>query len=159
MRAIENRAPWRSASCVFPIFVLTRLNEEIVRARHSGFITCLIARLEPDGALTLANVGHLLPYRNGDDVELEPGLPLGIVAGFEYFETTLQLVHGDALTFLSDGVVEAQDAEGRLFGFERARAMSAHSTVEIARGAGEFGQSDDIMVLSIQYAAAKALHA
>jgi hypothetical protein len=56
-------------------------------------------------------------------------------------------------------VVEAQDAEGRLFGFERAQAMSGHSPMEIARAACEFGQSDDIMVLSIAYSTVEALHA
>lgn len=141
-----------------PAQLLSQLNEEILRARHSGFITCLIARIDSDGKLTLANAGHLLPYRNGDEIELAPGLPLGIVAGLEYSETTLQLLKGDALTFLSDGVVEAQDPEGRLFGFERTRAMSCHSPMEIARAACEFGQSDDITVLSIRYAAAEALH-
>lgn len=142
-----------------PAQLMSRLNEEIVRAGHGGFITCLIARIETDGRLTLANAGHLLPYRNGDEVELAPGLPLGIVAGLEYSETTLQLACGDALTFLSDGVVEAQDAEGRLLGFERARAMSGHSPMEIARAACEFGQSDDITVLSIAYSTVEALHA
>jgi len=46
--------------------------------------------------------------------------------------------------------VEAQNAKGELFGFERAKAMSQEPAAEIARSAVEFGQSDDITVVTIE---------
>jgi serine phosphatase RsbU (regulator of sigma subunit) len=60
------------------------------------------------------------------------GLPLGLVTDAEYAETGTQLNEGNTVTFLSDGVVEARNAEGELFGFERARAVSEQKARDIA---------------------------
>ena len=87
------------------------------------------------------------------------GLPLGIVAGAEYTETTMQLEPGDTLTFISDGVVEAQAATGELFGFDRTRAISQESPDQIAAAAQQFGQQDDISVLTLAFAPAEVLRA
>jgi len=86
------------------------------RAKEGGFVTCLAARIDPGGAVTLANAGHLAPYRNGEEVDLPPRLPLGLIADATYEETRLALAFDEALTFLSDGVVEARDEKGELFG-------------------------------------------
>lgn len=94
-----------AAECPAPAQLLTRLNREMVRLQKGGFITCLCARIAADGAMTIANAGHLPPYRNGDEIELESGLPLGIAPDAAYTESTLQLSPNDCLTFLSDGVV------------------------------------------------------
>jgi serine phosphatase RsbU (regulator of sigma subunit) len=134
-----------------PGLLLTRLNRELVRAQDGGFITCLCARIARDGAVILANAGHLAPYCNGEEVELESGLPLGIAADLEYGETGLQLNHGDRLMLLSDGVVEARKADGELFGFERTRAISTQSAEQIAKTAELFGQEDDITVLTLSF--------
>lgn len=134
-----------------PGLLLTRLNRELVRAQDGGFITCLCARIARDGAVILANAGHLAPYCNGEEVELESGLPLGIAADLEYGETGLQLHHGDRLMLLSDGVVEARKADGELFGFERTRAISTQSAEQIAKAAEVFGQEDDITVLTVSF--------
>ncbi len=101
--------------------------------------------------MTLANAGHLAPYRNGTELEIESGLPLGIAAGTEYGETKLQLAAGDTLMFLSDGVVEAQNGAGELFGFVRTEALATKSADEIAQAAQAFGQSDDITVLTLAF--------
>jgi len=61
---------------------------------------------------------------------------------------------GDTLAFLSDGVVEARNARGELFGFERAAALSAQNAGQISRAARQFGQEDDITVLTLTLAAA-----
>ena len=115
-----------------PAALLTRLNQEMTRSSKEGFVTCLCARVARDSTLTLANAGHLAPYRNGEEMPVESGLPLGIEAGAEYTETTLRLVQGDSLTFLSDGVVEAQNAAGELFGFTRTEALATKRAEEIA---------------------------
>jgi serine phosphatase RsbU (regulator of sigma subunit) len=60
------------------------------------------------------------------------------------------------LTFYSDGVIEAQNGKGELFGFERGREISTQPAVEIAKAAQQFGQSDDITVVAITRTAAIA---
>jgi serine phosphatase RsbU (regulator of sigma subunit) len=54
------------------------------------------------------------------------------------------------LTFYSDGVVEAQNAKGELFGFERGRAISTQPAAAIVEAARQFGQEDDITVVTIE---------
>jgi sigma-B regulation protein RsbU (phosphoserine phosphatase) len=124
-----------------------------------GFATCLCADISSDGMLTLANAGHLAPYRNGEEIALESCLPLGITAFAEFSETSLHLASGDQLTFLSDGVVEAQNHERELFGFDRTCQISTQSAEDIARAAQQFGQEDDITVLTLTFAGAEAIHA
>ena len=142
-----------------PAKLLARLNRLVCAAQNGGFITCLCLRISRDGQVVLANAGHLAPYRSGEEIPLLPGLPLGIAADAEYCETTLQLAPGDALTLLSDGVVEARTKDGELFGFERTRVVSAESAESIARAAQNFGQEDDITVLTLTFAPAEVLHA
>jgi sigma-B regulation protein RsbU (phosphoserine phosphatase) len=119
------------------------------------FATCLCARIYPDGTLTIANAGHLSPYRDGRELELAPSLPLGVIADAEYGQTMFQLNRGDRLVFLSDGVVEATNQHGELFGFERTQQVSNESARYIAQTARHFGQTDDITVLSL-YVASRA---
>jgi hypothetical protein len=119
------------------------------------FATCLCARIYPDGTLTVANAGHLSPYRDGRELELPPGLPLGVIADSHYEQATFLLNRGDRLVFLSDGVVEAQNSEGELFGFERTQQVSNEPARYIAQTAKHFGQTDDITVVSL-YVASRA---
>ena len=119
------------------------------------FATCLCARVYPDGNLTIANAGHLSPYRDGRELPLPPGLPLGVIADSHYEQTTFQLNRGDRLVFLSDGVVEATNHEGELFGFERTQQVSNEPARYIAQTAQRFGQTDDITVVSL-YLASRA---
>ena len=86
---------------------------------------------------------------------LTPSLPLGVIADIQYEQTTFQLNHGDRLVFISDGVVEATNAHGELFGFERTQQVSNESARYIAQTAQHFGQTDDITVVSL-YVASRA---
>jgi hypothetical protein len=139
--------------------MLDRLNRQLCGRTDGGFATCLCALLAPDGALTIANAGHLPPYQNGRELNAEPSLPLGIVTEAAYRETHARLAPGEVLTFLSDGVVEAQSASGELFGFERTREISTQCAEDIADAAQRFGQEDDITVLTVTFASAEVLHA
>ena len=139
---------------IAPAAVLTRLNEQLARSPDGGFITCLCARLSDDGELTVTNAGHLSPYRNGEELDVPADLPLGISPRESYKERTFQLEPGDRLTLLSDGVLEARDAQGMLFGFERTRAISGESATDIAQAARDYGQEDDITVLTLARTAA-----
>jgi serine phosphatase RsbU (regulator of sigma subunit) len=139
-----------AAEGLSPGALLARLNSQMLAAQESGFITCLCMRISPQGAVALANAGHLSPYLRREEVEVESGLPLGVAADQQYGETTLQLEPGQSLTLLSDGVVEAMNAQKELFGFERTRAISAQSAHSIAEAAQQFGQDDDITVLTVK---------
>ncbi|HKF46038.1 MAG TPA: PP2C family protein-serine/threonine phosphatase [Terracidiphilus sp.] len=138
-----------SAEGLEPAKLLARLNQQLTQAQEGGFVTCLCARIEAEGRVTLANAGHLAPYRNREEIAIEPGLPLGIAPDAEYLETTVQLGPAETLMFLSDGVVEARDASGELFGFDRTRSASSGTAQSIAETAQRFGQEDDITVLSL----------
>jgi hypothetical protein len=149
-----------------PATVLEHLNRVLLGAVSSPgavpgldsapcFATCLCARIYPDGALAIANAGHLSPYRDGRELELPPGLPLGVIADSHYEQVTFQLHRGDRLVFLSDGVVEATNHEGELFGFERTQQVSNEPARYIAQTAQRFGQTDDITVVSL-YVASRA---
>lgn len=140
-----------------PSAVLAELNAALRNRGISGFTTCLCADLHPGGALLIANAGQLPPYRNGSEIEIPAGLPLGIDPSANYAEVSLHLAPGDTLTFLSDGVVEARNALGELFGFDRTRQISAHPAQQIADAAVTFGQQDDITVLTLSLAPAHAI--
>lgn len=149
-----------------PATVLGHLNHVLLGAVSSPgavagldsapcFATCLCARIYPDGTLAIANAGHLSPYRDGRELELPPGLPLGVISDSSYEQTTFHLDRGDRLIFLSDGVVEATNQHGELFGFERTQQVSNESARYIAQTAQHFGQTDDITVVSL-YVASRA---
>jgi serine phosphatase RsbU (regulator of sigma subunit) len=139
-----------------PAAVLHELNAALRNSGIEGFTTCLCAYLSSSGVLLIANAGQLPPYRNGQEIEIPAGLPLGVDAAADYAETSLQLAPGDKLTFLSDGVVEARNAVGELFGFERTRQLSSRAAQQIADAAVQFGQQDDITVLTLSLAARPA---
>ncbi len=132
-----------------PTRILLALNRGLVGQMQGGFATCCVARIGQDGAVTIANAGHLAPYVNGVELKLSPGLPLGLAAVVEYEEEHFKLEPDQTLTFVSDGVVEARNAQGELFGFERTQAISNESASQIAKAAEQFGQEDDITVLSL----------
>ncbi|WP_348263572.1 PP2C family protein-serine/threonine phosphatase [Telmatobacter sp. DSM 110680] len=132
-----------------PAAVLIRLNRQQAETQDGGFITCICARVTDQGEVTLANAGHLSPYRNGEELLVSSDLPLGISPEETYEECTFHLEPGDQLTLLSDGVLEATDAKGELFGFERTRAISSQTAGTIAEAALKFGQEDDITVLTL----------
>ncbi len=133
-----------------PAAILEGLNRRLV-GRGSGFTTCLVLAMHTDGTGRIANAGHLAPYRNGSEMEFSAHLPLGLSMETQYAETMLSLREGDRLTFLSDGVVEARNKDGELFGFDRTRLSSTKQAEEIVTAAQLFGQEDDITVLTMQY--------
>lgn len=139
-----------------PDEILALLNQ---RLQGRGLVTCLVLRIDGCGSVELANAGHLPPYVNGKELAVEGSLPLGALPGIVFEATRFQLVEGDSLLLVSDGIVEAQNQRGELFGFERTRAISTRSAEEIASAAQAFGQEDDITVLRLQFTPAEMLHA
>ncbi|MGB6191548.1 MAG: PP2C family protein-serine/threonine phosphatase [Terracidiphilus sp.] len=139
----------RTMPALSPTRVLAALNRGLVGQMQDSFVTCCAARLGHDGKVTIANAGHLPPYENGAEVPVSTGLPLGIDPCAEYEESHFLLSAGSRLTFLSDGIVEARSPSGELFGFERTLQLSNSAAETIAQAAIDFGQEDDITVLTL----------
>jgi serine phosphatase RsbU (regulator of sigma subunit) len=97
-------------------------------------------RIDGNGSAELANAGHLPPYINGRQMALDGALPLGALPDISLSATRLQLREGESMLLVSDGVVEARNSAGELFGFERTAAISTESAQNIAHAAQAFGQ-------------------
>jgi serine phosphatase RsbU (regulator of sigma subunit) len=146
--------------------VLLRVNEALsARIPASMFVTCFYGVLDPkSGIFAYANAGHDVPYvrRGGDCEELRArGMPLGLMPGMSYEEKEIVLDSGEAVLFYTDGLVEAHDPKGEMFGFPRLRALVADQGKE--RSLGEFlleelysftgeewEQEDDITLLTLR---------
>ena len=160
------RAVAQALDSTSPGKVLERVNETLLaRIPPNMFVTCFYAILEPEsGRLTYANAGHDLPYlhRNGDAEELRArGMPLGLMPGRGYEEKKTILEAGERALFYSDGLVEAHDPKGEMFGFPRLRALIAEHAEEGSIGdflmeelysfVGEgWEQEDDITLLTLR---------
>ena len=133
-----------------PLALLQALNRRLL-GRSDARATCLALRIEKDGHVILANAGHLPPYWNEKELEIEGSLPLGLVENADYTRFAFQMSANDRLLLLSDGVAEATDEKGMLFGFDRVQELiRSHPTaVSIANAAQAFGQNDDISVISV----------
>jgi Stage II sporulation protein E (SpoIIE) len=136
--------------------MLAAMNNRMLSRTQGGFTTCLIVCADADGFVRMANAGHLPPFLNGQELSIENGLPLGLSASTTYAESTVHLVENQQLTLLTDGVVEARSATKELFGFERTAAIAKSSAESIAQAAREFGQEDDITVLTLKLQPASA---
>jgi len=147
--------------------VLAQVNETLVaRIPQNMFVTCFYAILDPKSAtLRYANAGHDPPYisRSGEYAEelRARGMPLGLLAEMEYEEQGVSLGEGESVLFYSDGLVEAHDPQGEMFGFPRLMALVAEHGEKGSLGAflmeelyafvGEgWEQEDDITLLTLQ---------
>jgi serine phosphatase RsbU (regulator of sigma subunit)/CHASE1-domain containing sensor protein/anti-sigma regulatory factor (Ser/Thr protein kinase) len=153
---------------IAPGRVLAEANEVLYAYIPAGtFVTCFYAVLDPEsGRLVYANAGHDPPYsqRGGDAQELRArGMPLGLMPGMPYEEKEAVLAAGDDLLLYSDGLVEAHNPEGEMFGFPRLRKVimtqSAGSgeelvdflLAELGRFTGaDSEQEDDITLVTLE---------
>ena len=146
--------------------VLRRVNEVLhPDIPPNMFVTCLYAILDPkSGRMHYANAGHDLPYLRHHDGASElraTGMPLGLMPGMAYEEKEAVLEAGDSVLFYSDGLVEAHDPRGEMFGFPRLQGfVGAHPggakmidflLDELARFVGDgWEQEDDITLVTLQ---------
>jgi hypothetical protein len=130
------------------------------------FATLVYLELHPgSGAVHLMNAGHLPPLVLGADgpSEMEPvAPPLGILPEAEYPEQRLVIAPGDSLVAYSDGVTDARNAAGEMFGDDRLRALLADSRglgpadlgmrllAEILKFAGEERLPDDLSLIILR---------
>ncbi len=139
-----------------PVQMLERLNRCLCGRLQGGFVTAIILRLRLDGNIMLANAGHLPPFLNQRELEMEGSLPLGLLPSAAYDEHPIRLHPGDQLSLYTDGLVEARNATGELYGFDRMQTLfasrpTAQQATDIAIA---FGQDDDITVLTLTRLAA-----
>jgi len=151
--------------------VLARVNETVLaRIPANMFVTCFYAILDPKSAsLIYANAGHDLPYlhrASGEAEELRArGMPLGLMPAMGYEEKETVLKAGEVALFYSDGLVEAHNPKGEMFGFPRLRRLVAKYGEERSLGetlleelysftGGEgWEQEDDITLVTLRRSA------
>jgi Stage II sporulation protein E (SpoIIE) len=138
-------------STASPSEILAGLSRRLHGRLQGGFATCLVLRIDPQGACTIACAGHPSPLLNGCEIDLPGALPLGIDPSVAYPEIQLQIEPGDRFALYTDGLLEARAPSGEIFSFERLQSLFA-SDADAAAATAEavaFGQEDDITVLTL----------
>jgi phosphoserine phosphatase RsbU/P len=143
-----------------PADILRGLNQRLLGRTQGGFTTCVAIRIDSTGRTVIANAGHLSPFCAGREIMLPGSLPLGLAAEADYESVSFDLEPDETLTFFTDGVLEARNAKGALYGFERLSSlMEAQPSVQqVVDAACSFGQEDDITVLSVKRVVDSELH-
>ncbi len=148
--------------------VLERVNEALCpNIAPNMFVTCFYGVLDPAGGhLTYANAGHNLPCCRHENLATElraRGMPLGLMPGMSYEENETTLELGDSVLFYSDGLVEAHNPQGEMFGTPRLRSLLAEPArgakdltaillKELGRFTGEgWEQEDDVTLLVLRW--------
>jgi serine phosphatase RsbU (regulator of sigma subunit) len=111
---------------VDPVTVLATMNKALIgRNQPELFFTAIYLTLDvKSGEIVLANAGHPLPYVARSDgsvaiVEQGSAEPVGILDEAHFAATRLTLGNGDSLVLYTDGVIEAADPSGSLYGIDR----------------------------------------
>ena len=117
---------------VEPVLVLSSMNESILASGQPElFFTAIYLTFNvKTGEIILANAGHCSPYWCRPGMPVEPitagaGTPIGILEDPGFTATSIQFGHGDSLVLYTDGVVEAADSQGHLYGVDRLEACLA----------------------------------
>jgi adenylate cyclase len=151
--------------------VLMRADTEIaLDNRESLFITALAGVISlDDGRVEIASAGHELPWllRAGEaprSIVVAGGPPLGALDGYAYDVETLALAPGDTLVLITDGVTEAMDRQGGLYGRQRLEALLAAIAPgapatsianairdDVARHADGAEPADDVTVMVLRW--------
>lgn len=154
-----------------PAPALTEANRWLVKdLSEMRYVALTYLLLDTDAhALLLGNAGGLSPIlrRDGECRYLQPAgmtLPLGIEDGLAYQQCRLDLCPGDLIVAYTDGVVEATNANGEMFSFERLEQLIAeydadsgdadglikHILARLQEYSGGGAQADDITIVAIQ---------
>jgi hypothetical protein len=134
-----------------PGALLAELNRRLSGKLQGAFATCIALRLDSGGRCVMACAGHPSPYINGTEFTLSGAFPLGIDSSDSYEERSATFTVGDHFAIYTDGLLEARSDSGELYGFDRLRTLFAAkpNAQEASSAAVEFGQNDDITVLTL----------
>lgn len=128
--------------------ILAALNSLLRQRKHAGFVTACCLHLQHQ-QVTIANAGHLPPYLDGKEFAPPSSLPLGILTDAVYPEHTTAAQH---VLLLTDGIPEARNSAGELFGFTRTLDALPGGAAPLVETASTWGQDDDMTVLELRYA-------
>ncbi len=113
-----------------PSTALHRLNNQLAeRSRRGMFATLLYIELDSQsGGMLMSNAGHLPPIVRQADGTVKKlsaagGAPLGILPGMSFGQETAEIKPGDTVILYTDGIIEAMNAKGDLYGYERFEAL------------------------------------
>jgi phosphoserine phosphatase RsbU/P len=134
MARISSELRFTALAQIEPVAVLRAMNATTLRHdRPDLFFTAIYLTLDvTTGEVLLANAGHPSPYvccRDGrvEGVTDGAGGAVGILEESEFSMTSLRLGEGDSLVLYTDGVVEAADSHGRLYGSPRLESCLAQA--------------------------------
>jgi sigma-B regulation protein RsbU (phosphoserine phosphatase) len=132
-----------------PAEAVNQLNQDLsAEMLNYHFVTFAVCVLDPaQNRLTIVNAGHLPPIRRRGSVieelgSAEGGLPLGCDASHTYQQIEVELNPGDAIVMYTDGISEAMNAKGDVFGSKRIR----EAIIRAPAGVDRIGQTllDDV---------------
>jgi len=168
MAKLSSEMRFHARGCLSAGAVVTALNRALAEEMESGmFVTLALLILQPEMRnLIVCSAGHLPPLlcsREGEISELSsPGnIPIGVFEDSRFAETEHLLQPGDRVLLYTDGVTEAMNREGELFGMERFRrvvrdarrespeAVLAAVSRAVADHATGVPQSDDMAMVCI----------
>jgi hypothetical protein len=134
-----------------PAQLLAEINQRLHGRLQGGFATCIAVLLNPDGSCILSSAGHPAPFLNQRELDLPGALPLGLDSAASYQQVPLHLHEGDHFSLYTDGLLEARNPSGELYGFERLQVLfgSRPSASQASQEALAFGQEDDVTVLTL----------
>lgn len=134
-----------------PAELLRHLNRHLYGRLQGGFATCIAVLLQPDGTGLVASAGHPAPFLNGQEIDLPGALPIGVAADTVYANSTLDMKSVRHFALYTDGLLEARRPGGEIYGFTRMEELfrGIPTAAEASDAAIEFGQEDDITVLTL----------
>ncbi len=136
-----------------PVELLRALNRRLCARATDDAIptTCVAIRIDAHGDATLANAGHLPAYKNGVALTTEGAVPLGLTLEAEPETLRFHMEHGDRLLLITDGISEARNAQGEIYGFDRTGELLASgiAAAAITQAAAAFGQQDDMTAVAV----------
>lgn len=124
-RSVVRAAAQRTGSVASIVNEINRVVCADLTDQKEMFITFFLSKVDPQGGTILyTNAGHLPPLlwraTSGETAELGAGgVFLGQFPDFQYTESVAHFEPGDRLLAYTDGIVEAADPQGNLFGRER----------------------------------------
>ena len=141
-----------------PAEILAGLNRRLYGRLQGGFATAVALRLDSDGTCTISCAGHPAPYVNDEELIYPGTLPLGVLPRATFEESQFQMGERDQLALYTDGLLEARSQNGDLYSFARLKTLFASrpTAEQAAEAAVNFGQDDDITLLTLTRVAASA---
>ncbi len=149
---------------------MARLNNVFCDSRWDDrFVTMVVCVLDPSRQeMSIVNAGHMAPLLRRPAGDIQPlaeeqtRLPLGVVEGSEYPQHTQKLAAGESLTLFTDGITEAMNGRGELYGPQRLLNCLSKAPVgvtalgpailgDVKSFVGDRSQSDDMCLVCLGF--------